>query len=535
MEENIKNNEEIKTIQLTEEELKFLELIKSNNYNSIREILNINSPKIKIWEYRTKEKDESTILHFSILFNNTKMITRIINYTKNFLSKEELKIFINKKNKFGVAPIHLASFKGNIKIIDLLISNGSDIYVLSEKLLNVIHYSCQGNKPNCLLYYYLHYNFDFNNPDKRNSTPLHWACFSSANESINFLLEKNVNINIKDIEGNTPLHIAVNSGVSKTVRILLQKGALVDIKNNSGFTPIQLAFKNKRIQIYNILKSNKRWDICNLNAPAKKVKKSKKYVVIIFVYKSITTYVILGFIYSFMLVFYDKKYFNLIIFNFHLIINAILVIFFFLLICRNPGFVDNCEKINDFDDLLIKKEKSFLDFCFKCSIFKTDDIKHCVICDKCCKEFDHHCLWLDNCIGKNNYILFVLILYSLFIDILIIIIVSIIGLCIYYKYEINLDNIRINSFDSYFGFIKFCLNKLNFISNYKYTNIFLFIILFINTLIMIPLMYLIIIHSKNCLKKKSVINPELFEKGINSVDDSILLDTNNESDEISLL
>ena len=111
MEENIKNNEEIKTIQLTEEELKFLELIKSNNYNSIKELLNIN-PKIKIWEYRTLEKDESTILHFSILFNNTKIITRIINYTKNFLSKEELKIFINKKNKFGVAPIHLASFKG---------------------------------------------------------------------------------------------------------------------------------------------------------------------------------------------------------------------------------------------------------------------------------------------------------------------------------------------------------------------------------------------------------------------------------------
>ena len=57
----------------------------------------------------------------------------------------------------------------------------------------------------------------------------------------------------------------------------------------------------------------------------------------------------------------------------------------------------------------------------------------------------------------------------------------------------------------------------------------------VNTLIMIPLMYLIIIHSKNCLKKKSVINPESFEKDINSVDDSILFDTNNESDEISLL
>ena len=94
MEENNIKNDEIKNEELTEEEIYFLELIKSNNYNRIKEILNINSSKIKIWEYRTKEKNDSSVLHFSILYNNTKIIKSIIDYSKHFLSKEELKTFI---------------------------------------------------------------------------------------------------------------------------------------------------------------------------------------------------------------------------------------------------------------------------------------------------------------------------------------------------------------------------------------------------------------------------------------------------------
>lgn len=29
--------------------------------------------------------------------------------------------------------------------------------------------------------------------------------------------------------------------------------------------------------------------------------------------------------------------------------------------------------------------------------------RHCLICDKCVVDFDHHCQWLNNCIGEKNY------------------------------------------------------------------------------------------------------------------------------------
>ncbi|KAF3771840.1 S-acyltransferase 18 protein [Nymphaea thermarum] len=36
--------------------------------------------------------------------------------------------------------------------------------------------------------------------------------------------------------------------------------------------------------------------------------------------------------------------------------------------------------------------------------------KHCRSCDRCVDGFDHHCRWLNNCIGKRNYTTFILLM-----------------------------------------------------------------------------------------------------------------------------
>lgn len=41
--------------------------------------------------------------------------------------------------------------------------------------------------------------------------------------------------------------------------------------------------------------------------------------------------------------------------------------------------------------------------CHTCKLLKPARSKHCKKCGKCILFFDHHCVWLNNCIGKGNY------------------------------------------------------------------------------------------------------------------------------------
>ncbi|XP_034147847.1 palmitoyltransferase ZDHHC2 isoform X1 [Esox lucius] len=59
-------------------------------------------------------------------------------------------------------------------------------------------------------------------------------------------------------------------------------------------------------------------------------------------------------------------------------------------------------------------------FCDRCQLVKPDRCHHCSVCDKCILKMDHHCPWVNNCVGFSNYKFFMLflaysLLYCLFI------------------------------------------------------------------------------------------------------------------------
>mmetsp|Transcript_7182 Transcript_7182/g.25640 ORF Transcript_7182/g.25640 Transcript_7182/m.25640 type:complete len:542 (-) Transcript_7182:63-1688(-) len=76
--------------------------------------------------------------------------------------------------------------------------------------------------------------------------------------------------------------------------------------------------------------------------------------------------------------------------------------------------VEFCEE-TDHSDVYKHDSELNLMFCYRCSHVVKPRSRHCRICDKCVDVFDHHCKWLNNCVGKGNYRQFVALLATSFV------------------------------------------------------------------------------------------------------------------------
>ncbi|CAD8138087.1 unnamed protein product [Paramecium octaurelia] len=91
-------------------------------------------------------------------------------------------------------------------------------------------------------------------------------------------------------------------------------------------------------------------------------------------------------------------------------------------------------------------------FCDTCKIYKTSTTAHCRRCDNCVQGFDHHCVWLGQCIGQRNYRYFYCFILFLTIMLTFLLIVQI-------KHLADMDDYFIIELLSYalntFGFLLF--------------------------------------------------------------------------------
>uniref|UniRef100_A0A674E280 Ankyrin repeat domain 6b n=1 Tax=Salmo trutta TaxID=8032 RepID=A0A674E280_SALTR len=154
--------------------------------------------------------------------------------------------------KYGRSPLHLASYKGHIEVVRILLKADCDLDIQDDGEQTALHRAAVvGN--NDVISALIQEGCALDRQDKDGNTALHEVSWHGFSQSVKLLVKAGANVHSKNKAGNTALHLACQNGHAQSSKVLLLGGARPDSKNHVGDACLHVAARYNHVPVLRIL------------------------------------------------------------------------------------------------------------------------------------------------------------------------------------------------------------------------------------------------------------------------------------------
>ncbi|KAJ5072632.1 palmitoyltransferase hip14 [Anaeramoeba ignava] len=332
------------------------------------------------------------------------------------------------------APLHWASYRGNIHIQTLLLNHGANVNIQDSNLETPLHLACsQGFIDSAAIL--LNSGADSSLKNSFEETPFETAIQTNQTSVANFLQSK--------ISKNqaSPLYIPINQRIRVFffIPILTLFICYLIFSIFSLAVSFSLIFIVTYIVGFNI---QRLWKVQGeLNPPRDPIRFGYFMGILLHLYISYYLY--------FIFISFKFTIFSSLLF---IIFSAILPLSVYKLFKSDPGYLEQ-NKMTLSDALKIKKSLTQKDYCYTCKVLKPLRSKHDLFTQKCVARYNSYFGWCYQPIGFKNQIHYLILLFLTFMTILLYNFIIFTFIHQKYNFEKN-GTFHFFNFESYFNLIK---------------------------------------------------------------------------------